>query len=165
MGAAELIACEEVRASKQWHTLRQQRHAMQVHEGSGRATPWVMALDSRAEMLLRYDSLFCDNVLQLSGKRNLAVRDFRHYTGRGRLETPWVGSPKDIADRLEERFTERACDGFVVGPTYLPGTFEEFVRLVIPESQRRGVYGKEYAGTTLRDYRRRARPEVGVSRH
>ena len=60
-----------------------------------------------------------------------------HYTGRGRLENPWVGSPKDIADRLEEWFTERSCDGFVVGPTYLPGTFEEFVRLVIPEFQRR----------------------------
>jgi alkanesulfonate monooxygenase SsuD/methylene tetrahydromethanopterin reductase-like flavin-dependent oxidoreductase (luciferase family) len=40
-----------------------------------------------------------------------------HYTGRGRLENPWVGSPKDIADRWEEWFTERAYDGFVVGPT------------------------------------------------
>jgi alkanesulfonate monooxygenase SsuD/methylene tetrahydromethanopterin reductase-like flavin-dependent oxidoreductase (luciferase family) len=88
-----------------------------------------------------------------------------HYTGRGRLENPWVGSPKDIADRLEEWFTERACDGFVIGPPYLPGTFEEFVRLVIPELQRRGVYRKEYAGTTLRDHLGLARPEVGARRH
>ena len=88
-----------------------------------------------------------------------------HYTGRGRLENPWVGSPKDIADHLEEWFTKRACDGFVVGPTYLPGTFEEFVRLVIPEFQRRGVYRKEYAGTTLRDHLGLARPEVGAWRH
>jgi alkanesulfonate monooxygenase SsuD/methylene tetrahydromethanopterin reductase-like flavin-dependent oxidoreductase (luciferase family) len=87
------------------------------------------------------------------------------YTGRGRLENPWVGSPKDIADRLEEWFTERACDGFGVGLTYLPGTFEEFVRLVIPELQRRGVYRKEYAGTTLRDHLGLARPEVGAWRH
>ena len=65
------------------------------------------------------------------------------------MENPWVGSPKDIADRLEERCTERACDGGG-GPTYLPSTFEEFVWLVIPELQRRGVYRKEYAGTTLR---------------
>jgi alkanesulfonate monooxygenase SsuD/methylene tetrahydromethanopterin reductase-like flavin-dependent oxidoreductase (luciferase family) len=103
-----------------------------------------------------------DRVLQLSGKRNPTVRDFMHYTGRGRLENPWVGSPKAIADRLEEWFTERACDGFVVGPTYLPGTFEEFVRLVIPELQRRGVYRKEYTGTTLRDHLGLARPEVGT---
>ena len=124
-----------------------------------------MALDSRAEILLRYSLPFCERVLQLSGKRNPTVRDFMHYTGRGRLENPWVGSPKDIADRLEEWFTEQACNGFVVGPTYLPGTFEEFVRLVIPELQRRGVYRKEYAGTTLRDHLGLARPEVGAWRH
>jgi alkanesulfonate monooxygenase SsuD/methylene tetrahydromethanopterin reductase-like flavin-dependent oxidoreductase (luciferase family) len=88
-----------------------------------------------------------------------------HYTGRGRLENPWVGSPKDIADRLEEWFTERACDGFVVGPTDLPGTFEEFVRLVIPEIQRRGVYRKAYTGTTRRAHLGLARPEVGAWRH
>ena len=124
----------------------------------------MIALDSRAEILLRYGLPFCDRVLQLSGKRNPTVRDFMHYTGRGRLENPWVGSPKDIADRLEEWFTERACDGFV-GPTYLPGTFEEFVWLVIPELQRRGVYRKEYAGTTLRDHLGLVRPEIGAWQH
>jgi alkanesulfonate monooxygenase SsuD/methylene tetrahydromethanopterin reductase-like flavin-dependent oxidoreductase (luciferase family) len=88
-----------------------------------------------------------------------------HYIGRGRLENPWAGSPKDIADRLEEWFTERACDGCVVGPTCLPGTFEEFMGLVIPELQRRGVYRKEYAGTTRRDHLGLARPEVGAWGH
>jgi alkanesulfonate monooxygenase SsuD/methylene tetrahydromethanopterin reductase-like flavin-dependent oxidoreductase (luciferase family) len=88
-----------------------------------------------------------------------------HYTGRGRLKNPWDGSPKDIADRLEEWFTDPACDGFVVGPTHLPGTFEEFVRLVIPELQRRGVYRKEYAGTTRRGHLGLARPGVGAWRH
>jgi alkanesulfonate monooxygenase SsuD/methylene tetrahydromethanopterin reductase-like flavin-dependent oxidoreductase (luciferase family) len=88
-----------------------------------------------------------------------------HYTSRGRLENSWVDSPMDIADRLEEWFTERACDGFVVGPTYLPDTFEEFVRLMIPELQQRGVYRKAYAGTTLRDYLGLVRPVIGVWRH
>ena len=46
------------------------------------------ALDSRAEILLGYSLPFCDRVLQLSGKRNPTVRDFMHYTGRGRLENP-----------------------------------------------------------------------------
>ena len=41
-----------------------------------------------------------DLVLQTSGKRNPTVRDFMHYTGRGRLENAWVGSPKDIADKF-----------------------------------------------------------------
>lgn len=124
-----------------------------------------MALDCRAEILLKCNRSFCDRVLQLSGKRNPTVRDFMHYTGRGRLENPWVGSPKDIADCLEEWFTERACDGSIVGLTSLPGTFEEFVRLVIPDLQRRGVYRKEYAGTTLRDHLGLARPEASAWRH
>ena len=54
-----------------------------------------------------------------------------HDTGRGWLEHSWIGSPKDIADRLEGWFSERACDGF--GLTYLLGTFEAFVWLVILE--------------------------------
>jgi hypothetical protein len=66
---------------------------------------------------------------------------------------------------LEEWFTERACDGFVVGPPSLPGTVEACVRLVIPELQRRGVSRKAYAGTTRRDPLGLARPEVGAWRH
>ena len=49
------------------------------------------------------------------------------FSGRGRLSNAWVGSPKDVADMLEEWFTAPACDGFVIGPTHLPGAFEEFV--------------------------------------
>jgi alkanesulfonate monooxygenase SsuD/methylene tetrahydromethanopterin reductase-like flavin-dependent oxidoreductase (luciferase family) len=90
-----------------------------VVDESGR----MIALDRRAESLLRCSIPFCDRVLQLSGKRNPTVRDFMHDTGRRQLENPWVGSPKDSANRLEEWFTERACDGSVVGSTYLPGTF------------------------------------------
>ena len=60
----------------------------------GRAAPWVIALDSRAEILLRYSLPFCDRVFQLSGKRNPTVRDFMHYTGRGRLENPWGRQPE-----------------------------------------------------------------------
>ena len=148
-----------------WRRTRNRQLALTHKLGQGHQSRICLALDSLAEILLRYSLPFCERVLQLSGKRNPTVRDFMHYTGRGRLENPWVGSPQDIADRLEEWFTERACDGFVVGPTYLPGTFEEFVRLVILEFQRRGVYRKEYAGTTRRDHLGLARPEVGAWRH
>ncbi|MDF3075311.1 MAG: class flavin-dependent oxidoreductase, partial [Alphaproteobacteria bacterium] len=44
-----------------------------------------------------------------------------------------------------------ACDGFVLGATHMPGAYEDFVRLVVPELQRRGLFRKEYPGTTLRD--------------
>lgn len=57
-----------------------------------------------------------------------------------------VGGPKEVADRLEELFTTRACDGFVVAATHIPGSYVDFVTHVIPELQRRGLYHTDYAG-------------------
>jgi FMN-dependent oxidoreductase (nitrilotriacetate monooxygenase family) len=105
-----------------------------------------------------------DRVLQVSGNPNPTPRDFMRFSGRGRLSNAWVGSPKDVADMLEEWFTSPACDGFVIGPTHLPGAFEEFVRLVIPELQRRGLFRQDYTGFTLRDHLGLARPAVGAWR-
>ncbi|MDP6606366.1 MAG: LLM class flavin-dependent oxidoreductase [Dehalococcoidia bacterium] len=93
-----------------------------------------------------------DGVVRRSGIKNPTVRDFIRVSGRGRLGDGWVGSATEIADQLEAWFTEPACDGFVVGPTHIPGAFEDFVDLVVPELQRRGLYREEYTGTTLRDH-------------
>lgn len=102
-----------------------------------------------------------DRVLQDSGKPNPTVRDFMHYTGRGQLHQPWVGSGKEIADKMEEWFTAEACDGFVVGGTHTPGTFQDFVRFVVPELQRRGLFREDYSGPTLRDHLGLPRPARG----
>jgi FMN-dependent oxidoreductase (nitrilotriacetate monooxygenase family) len=92
-----------------------------------------------------------DRVVRMGGNKNPTVRDFIRISGRGRVHNPIVGGPKDIADRLEEWFAERACDGFVIAATHVPGSYEDFVRFVVPELQRRGVFRKDYAGTTLRE--------------
>ena len=39
-------------------------------------------------------------------------------------------APKDVADGMEEWFTGRACDGFVVAASHVPGTYEDFARYV-----------------------------------
>ncbi|HYZ24975.1 MAG TPA: NtaA/DmoA family FMN-dependent monooxygenase [Rhodopila sp.] len=91
-----------------------------------------------------------DRVMKVIG-RNPTVRDFLEVTRRGRPREAIVGSGKDVADHLEQWFTERACDGFVVGGTHTPGTFEDFVRFVSPELQRRGLFRKDYTGATLRE--------------
>ena len=44
-----------------------------------------------------------------------------------------------------------ACDGFVLAATSMPGAYDDAVRLLVPELQRRGLFQKEYAGTTLRE--------------
>ena len=46
------------------------------------------------------------------------------------------------------------ADGFMIQPAYFPGAFNDFVDLVVPELQRRGLFRREYAGTTLRDHLR-----------
>jgi FMN-dependent oxidoreductase (nitrilotriacetate monooxygenase family) len=92
-----------------------------------------------------------DRVVQASGNKNPTVREFIHFSGRGRVHHPVVGGPKEVADRLEQWFVERGCDGFVIPATHVPGAYEDFVRFVVPELQRRGLFRKDYAGTTLRE--------------
>ncbi len=108
---------------------------------------------------------FCDRVITLSGKKNPSVRDFVHFSGRGTIkEFPiFVGTPKKIADEMEEWFGS-ACDGFVIAATHIPGSYEDFVRLVVPELQRRGLFQKDYAGATLRENLHLKRPEIGAWR-
>lgn len=109
---------------------------------------------------------FKDRVIALSGKSNPTVRDFVHFSGRGTIrEFPiFCGTPTEVADQMEEWFTSRACDGFVLVATQMPGAFEDFTRLVVPELQRRGLYHKDYAGTTLRENLGLERPAVGAWR-
>ncbi len=93
-----------------------------------------------------------DRVVALSGKQNPTIRDFVDFSSRGTVrEFPrFVGTPKQIADGLEE-WHNTCCDGFVIAATHLPGGYEDFVRLVVPELQRRGLHQKDYKGATLRD--------------
>jgi FMN-dependent oxidoreductase (nitrilotriacetate monooxygenase family) len=105
-----------------------------------------------------------DRVLSATGKAHPTVRDFIRVSGRGRADDALVGGPKEIADRLEELFTERACDGFVVAATHVPGAYADFVRHVVPELQRRGLHRREYAGATLRENLGLPRPAVGAWR-
>jgi FMN-dependent oxidoreductase (nitrilotriacetate monooxygenase family) len=105
-----------------------------------------------------------DRVMQTTG-RNPTVRDFLDVTRRGRPREAIVGSGKDIADRLEQWFVEPACDGFVIAGTHMPGSFEDFVKFVVPELQRRGLYQKEYKGATLRENLGLPIPAIGSWQH
>jgi len=46
-------------------------------------------------------------------------------------------------------------------PPHIPGAYEDFVRLVVPELQRRGLFRREYAGVTLRENVGLPRPQRG----
>jgi len=94
-----------------------------------------------------------DKVLLLSKKSNPSLRDFINFSRKGTVHEHilFSGSAVDVADQMEQWFTERACDGFVIAATQMPGSFEDFGRRVTPELQRRGLLQKSYAGKTLRE--------------
>lgn len=67
------------------------------------------------------------------------------HTGNG-----ITGTPKQVADFMEEWFEARAADGFILMFPTLPSALDDFVELVVPELRRRGLFREEYEGTTLR---------------
>ena len=71
----------------------------------------------------------------------------------------FVGTGPDIADQMEAWFDSGACDGFVIAATHSPGAYEDVVRLVVPELQRRGVFRDRYTSSTLRGHLGLERPE------
>jgi alkanesulfonate monooxygenase len=86
----------------------------------------------------------------LARRENLTIRQVfqRAASARGHLTV--LGTPLSIADQIEEWFTGEAADGFNIMPPVLPSGLTEFVELVVPELQRRGLFRKEYEGNTLR---------------
>jgi FMN-dependent oxidoreductase (nitrilotriacetate monooxygenase family) len=62
-----------------------------------------------------------------------------------------VGTPGEVADHMQQIFEAGACDGFVIGTSTSPMGLANFVDLVVPELQRRGLYRMEYAGATFRE--------------
>jgi N-acetyl-S-(2-succino)cysteine monooxygenase len=94
--------------------------------------------------------------------KNLTVRELYLAVAAGRGHRFVLGTPKTIADELEAWFTAGACDGFNIMPPYLPDQLDDFVDLVIPELQTRGLFRTEYEGTTLRDHLGLPRPAIGT---
>jgi FMN-dependent oxidoreductase (nitrilotriacetate monooxygenase family) len=89
-------------------------------------------------------------VLDLAAREKLTVRQLAGRLG-GYGGLAMMGTPKMIADQMQEWLEAEACDGFNVMFPYLPGGLDDFVDKVVPELQRRGIFRTEYEGTTLRE--------------
>lgn len=90
-------------------------------------------------------------VLDWAKKENLTLRQVaRRFAETDGHHLVW-GTPAQIADMMEDWFRNEACDGFCVLFPYYPRGIEDFVKLVIPELQKRGLFRKDYEGRTLRE--------------
>jgi FMN-dependent oxidoreductase (nitrilotriacetate monooxygenase family) len=79
-------------------------------------------------------------VIELARRERLTVRQLYQYLAGARGHWVVVGTPQKIADEMQSWFENGAADGFNVMPPVLPASLEEFVELVIPELQRRGLF-------------------------
>jgi FMN-dependent oxidoreductase (nitrilotriacetate monooxygenase family) len=98
-----------------------------------------------------------ERVLELAERDGLTVRQLAQRLG-GYAGLAFVGTPETIADEMQAWLDGEGSDGFNVMFPYLPGGLDDFVDRVVPELQRRGLFRKEYEGTTLRDHLGLPRP-------
>lgn len=101
----------------------------------------------------------------LARRENLTIRQLFLRFNAVRGHRVAIGTPVDIADQIQDWFERGAADGFNLIPPLLPSSLSEFVDLVVPELQRRGLFRTDYAGTTLRDHLGLARPPIGGATH
>jgi alkanesulfonate monooxygenase len=97
--------------------------------------------------------------IDLARRENLSIRQLYLKVAGARGHHTVIGTPKTIADTLEQWFVEQAADGFNIMPSFLPEGLDEFVDDVVPLLQQRGLFRHEYSGTTLRDHLGLERPD------
>ena len=91
-----------------------------------------------------------DVIMQGTKAGGLTIGEAAKRFATSELCPQLVGTPEMVADQMQELFEGRGCDGFIVTPTEMPGSFEAFTRSVVPILQERGLFRKEYEATTLR---------------
>ncbi|MDQ0995461.1 FMN-dependent oxidoreductase (nitrilotriacetate monooxygenase family) [Phyllobacterium ifriqiyense] len=89
-------------------------------------------------------------IVDQARRENLNIRQSARKFAGARGHWQLIGTPMQIADRLEERFLAKAADGFNIMGAYFPGALKDFIDLVLPELRRRGLFRTEYEGKTLR---------------
>ncbi len=101
-------------------------------------------------------------VIDMARREGLTVEQAALRFAAGRTSKVDAGTPEQIADLLQSWFDGEAADGFVISSAYLPGMLEAFVDGVVPLLQARGLFRRDYEGTTLRAHLGLPRPS---SRH
>lgn len=91
-------------------------------------------------------------VQEMAERDNMTIRELYKYVAGSRGHHIFVGTPEQLADKMQEWVDKKACDGFNIMPPLLPEGIEVFVDQVVPILQERGVFRKEYEGTTLREH-------------
>lgn len=88
----------------------------------------------------------------LAQGENLSIRQLYERIAGGRGHFTVVGTAHTVADQMQAWFEQEAADGFNFMAPSLPGGLDDFLTLVVPELQRRGLFRTAYQGSTLREH-------------
>ncbi len=102
---------------------------------------------------------FAKVMLDKARRENMKLRDVYNLMAAARGHWVLCGTPDYIADTLETWFRTGAADGFNIMPSHFPDGLTDFVDMVVPLLQERGLYRSAYEGRTLRDRLGFERPE------
>lgn len=94
---------------------------------------------------------FAKVMLDKARRENMRLRDVYNLMAAARGHWVLCGTPEYIADTLETWFATGAADGFNIMPSHFPDGLTDFVDMVVPILQERGLYRTEYESGTLRD--------------
>ncbi|MFB9268452.1 LLM class flavin-dependent oxidoreductase [Bradyrhizobium erythrophlei] len=92
-----------------------------------------------------------DNVTRADPDRVWTVREVAEHVGIGGAGPVVVGTPEQVADKIEQWFEDTDVDGLNVAFATSPGDFEDIADMLVPELTKRGRYKQDYAKGTLRE--------------
>eukprot|EP01037_Dinobryon_pediforme_P002104 gene2104-2141_t len=94
---------------------------------------------------------FREAIAEIAKRDNLSIRKTYERILPSMGHCTMIGSASQVADEMEDWYRSKACDGFNINTPVMPRSLDDFVDLVIPELQRRGLFRTEYKGDTLRE--------------
>ncbi|KQO18456.1 LLM class flavin-dependent oxidoreductase [Paenibacillus sp. Leaf72] len=113
-----------------------------------------------APLLPHLDALITDGfqsevlrIEKLIRAENLTLRELALRLAARSGRNPFAGTAEHVANTIQQWYEEEAADGFIVssGPI-VPEGIHEFVDLVVPLLQNRGLFRSEYSAGTLRGH-------------
>lgn len=91
-----------------------------------------------------------DLIVKRATNENLTLRQTYQWVAGSRGHHIAIGTPTQIADKIEDWVNKNAADGFNIMPALLPDSLTDFVELVVPELQSKGIFRTKYESNTLR---------------
>jgi FMN-dependent oxidoreductase (nitrilotriacetate monooxygenase family) len=118
-----------------------------MHWDLDAAVPTLPSLDKFTGPKGRYGT-----ILRIIETEQPSVRQLLGRLAAGGGHCTMVGTPEQIADKMELWFRNDGADGFNLMPPSQPDSINDFVDLVVPILQQRGLFRHDYTSDTLRGH-------------